>query len=221
MSATQRTLHPRSLILDKKPLGPSTCVHARPRKNVALWVTLPKERQVKRHVLDDVFRFSSQSLVISVASSSSHAMLRTTLCTVWAPLDVPPTLALLADSEVLCLLSHPWLLFRHLRLHEAPPPLRLHLHVMLSDYLLMGWGHRRIQPRAHGVAGRLLPDNVAQHPRYSEPSSCHLSHLKVCRLRSPSALGSCFRHVPTCPGEFHLMTCLQPIRSSAPVSLHP
>ena len=79
-------------------------------------VMFTTERAVNRHCVDHVILFSCQLFVISSASSSSHACLAPSSVQCCAPLDVPPTLELSADSEMV--LELPSLLPSLLRLPQ-------------------------------------------------------------------------------------------------------
>ena len=112
----------------------------------------------------------------------------TKLCTVCAPLGVPPTLAQSAGSEVVVEQPSrlPWLSRPH-HPHDAPPSLRLSLHGMLLQL---------VPPRMVLSAGS-TSDNVPSSLIFKfcscrAPLTFH-PQLDCVRLHSSSALGSCYR----------------------------
>ena len=96
----------------------------------------------------------------------------TKLCTACAPVDVLPTLEVSADLGVVSELPPQLpLRFRHLRLHDAPPPLRLPLHDALSASAPASVQSTATTDQLDQIGTHPLPSNFKHLP--TAPSTPH------------------------------------------------
>ena len=135
-------------------------------------------------------------------------MHRTKLCKVCAPLDVPPTLELSANSEVVLELPRSFhccfvLVICNLRRRLSGCSF---MGCLCSSYH-MGCCYQWIQPRTHSLARRLASDFV--------PSSSNFGFVSLTfHPQLFCATSSSIHNASIFPGEQHLRTCLCESRHS-------